>query len=387
MVWTERVHEIDQYITNGGEGVIHSNETLLFMGERVVMPVYKLPISLLSFNVDNGRFNAEKRLKEQELGFELDNRNPAHEEYFINLLLPESPKSTRLIEDIVRHGQIKPGVITHDGFLVDANRRLACMKLLNKRTPDSKYQYLLAHRLSASVPAKEIYKLEVQFQIKDDLKEKYNPINDLLKIKEGLDMMSEQELAETLDWKKKTIQDYRDRLDLVDGFLEYMNEPGNYRLLLDLHEHFVEFQKELSAMKGAGISGLKLDEALDAFYCMLRINVKPDEGFDKTITQRDHIRYIRQAFVDPKIYEVLTRNMFNNPNATSRDIYNDVTAAAELARIQRNNVKPMEQLQRAINLIGQIPDDSEAFLENDFIETFEELEALVVQIRQQMGAY
>lgn len=205
-MWTERVHEIDQYIQNGGEAVINSREMLLFMGQPQVLPVYKLPIAFLSFNIDNGRFAAEKRLKELELGFELDNRNPNHEQYFIDLLIPDNPKSQRLLDDLERHGQLRPGVITNDGFLVDANRRLACLKLLNAKHPNSRYQYLLVHRLPANIPAKEIYKLEVQFQIKADLKEEYNPINDLLKIREGLQYMSEQELCETLDWSTKKLK-------------------------------------------------------------------------------------------------------------------------------------------------------------------------------------
>lgn len=48
------------------------------MGESKIYPVYKLPTELLTFNVDNGRFAAEKMLKEMDLGFalrELVNRN------------------------------------------------------------------------------------------------------------------------------------------------------------------------------------------------------------------------------------------------------------------------------------------------------------------------
>ncbi|MGQ7890631.1 hypothetical protein [Paenibacillus sp. WC2504] len=384
-MWTERAHQIDQYILNGGETVINSREMLLFMGQPQVLPVYKLPITFLSFNIDNGRFAAEKRLKEQELGFELDNCNPAHETYFIDLLIPDNPKSQRLLEDLERHSQLRPGVITHDGFLVDANRRLACMKRLNSKHPNSRYQYLLVHRLPANVPAKEIYKLEVQFQIKADLKEEYNPINDLLKIREGLEYMSEQELCETLDWTLKKIKDYQNRLDLVDGFLEYIGQQENYTLLLNLNEHFVEIQKEISAMKTLGLTAFKIQEAVDVMYRMLEVNL--DKDFDKTITQRDHIRYIREAFVNDKIHQVLTQNMFNNESATSQDIFNDVSAAAELSRMQRNNVRPVEQLKKAITLLTQVQDDdSDAFTKQDFKDAFEELNELMTDIRQQMGA-
>lgn len=155
--------------------------------------------------------------------------------------------------------------------------------------------------------------------------------------------------------------------------------------MLNLNEHFVEIQKEITAMKTLGLNAFKIQEAIDVMYRMLEVNL--DKNFDKTITQRDHIRYIREAFVNDKIHRVLTQNMFNNEVATSQDIFNDVTAAAELARMQRNNVRPVEQLKKAISLLIQIQDDeSDVFSKQDFKDAFEELDELLSAIRQQMGA-
>lgn len=379
-MWAERSHLIDTYIALGGDSNFQTSGTLLLMGERQVLPVYKLPIEYVSFNVMNGRFAAEKMKIELDLGFELDNRNPEHEKYFIQLLLPNGSKSVKLKEDIEKYGQLKPGVITHDGFLVDANRRLATLKKLNTKYPNSKYQYILVHRLPANIPQKEIYKLEVQFQIKDDLKEKYNPINDLLKIKEGLEIMDPVELADTLGWKIRQVRDYTRRLELVDGFLEFIGDLENYTKVLDFNEHFVDFQKELEAMIHAGLAALKIDEAISVFYHALRINL--DTNFHKTITQRDHIRNIRDAFFNDKINRVLTRNMFTNPEASTEDIYNDISAAAELIRVQRANEKPIEHLRKAINFLSQISEDSNGIQSDEFREGLDELEILLVGLRE-----
>lgn len=138
-------------------------------------------------------------------------------------------------------------------------------------------------------------------------------------------------------------------------------------------------------MKTLGLNAFKIQEAVDVMYRMLEVNL--DKEFDKSITQRDHIRYIREAFVNEKIHKVLTQNMFNNESATSQDIFNDVTAAAELSRMQRNNVRPVEQLKKAISLLTQIQDDdSDTFTKQDFKTAFEELDELMEVIRQQMGA-
>lgn len=379
-MWIEQAHQIDHYISQGGESCIYNTGILLFMGERQVLPVYKIPVDFISFNVVNGRFASEKKELENELGFELDPMNSEHEKYFLDLLLPKGASTEDLIKDIEKNGQLYPGVITYDGFLVDANRRLAAMKTLNKLHPGSRYQYLLVHRLPASVPDVEIYKLEVQFQIKSDLKEKYNPINNLLKIKEGLSLMEPRELAETLDWSIKEIENYSKRLDLVDGFLDFVGDPGNYTKVINLNEHFVEFQKEWRIMSSAGVSSLKMAEALDAFYFALKVNLDPN--FNRMITHGNHIRHIREAFNNDKIYKVLTNNMFNNPNATTEQIFNDVNAAAELIKMQRANDKPIEHLKKAINFLSQISEDNNAIQSTEFRDAFGDLELIVKQLKQ-----
>ena len=72
----EKKVEIDDYLNEMGSNAVHSSQNLLIKGEVDVYPVYELPIELLCLNTYNGRFAAEKREKELELGHELYPNNP-----------------------------------------------------------------------------------------------------------------------------------------------------------------------------------------------------------------------------------------------------------------------------------------------------------------------
>lgn len=377
-MWTERAHEIDEYIKGAGDIIKHSRESLFLMGEPRVLDVYSIPINYLSFNISNGRFKAEKRELEKYLGFELEPTNKEHDDYFIKLLLPKGER-TDLYMDLEKYGQIKPAIMTHDGFLINANRRLACMKLANKKSP-GRYEYLYAHRLDASIPSKEIYKLEVQIQMKNDFTEKYNAINEVLKIKEGLDIMSPKELMETYGWDEKDFESYQQRLQLIDGFLEYINEKDNYTKVFDFNEHFVEIQKELNAMKRMGLSATKRDEALDLCYAALKTNVEGKRN--KNRIQRDRLRNIREAFDDEKIYEMIPKNL---AQLSTDEIYDKIIGITEIVRTKIANDKPLEHLKQALNHLNQISVDNEAILSDDFEQLFVQLKDTVAEIDKVVG--
>lgn len=376
-MWTERSHELDEYEEGAGDIIKHSRESLFLMGEVRVLDVLRYPIELLSFNISNGRFNAEKRELEKKLGFELDPTNRDHEEYFINLLLPNGEKSDLYI-DLEKRGQIKPAIITNDGFLINANRRLACMKLANKKKP-GKYSHMYAHRLDASIPPKEVYKLEVQLQVKNDFTEKYNPINEALMIKQGLEIMSKEEVMEVYGWKEKDFESYNRKLQLMDGFLQYIGEEGNYTKVFDLNEHFIEIEKELSAMKKMGINAIVRDKALDFFYAALKTNV---ESKGKNRVQRDRFRNVRVAFADDRIHKMLPENLVKLP---IDEIYDNVIALTEVVRTKVANDKPVEHLKQALNHLNQISVYNEAILRDNFIEVFLQIKETIAEIDKVIG--
>jgi hypothetical protein len=104
--------------------------------------VYRLPINLLAFNIRNGRFAAELRATEKQLGRRLDALMPEDDEVIRKLLLNQDEFATGLLKDDIRKvGQTDPGIITHDGFVINGNRRMAVLQALHDEDRTSKYRF------------------------------------------------------------------------------------------------------------------------------------------------------------------------------------------------------------------------------------------------------
>ncbi|KKN27455.1 hypothetical protein LCGC14_0864410 [marine sediment metagenome] len=379
----EKKVEVDEYIKAGGDSVLHSAKNLLINGVVTLAPVYKIPVNMLWFNVENGRFSAEKKQREKKLGFVVDPTNPSHEKYLIELLMPSNnKKSQELIQDLKKYGQIEPGIITADGFTIDGNRRLAALKLLYAQNSNGKFFTILVHRLPANLPPSQIYKLEVQTQIKDPLKLKYNPINDLLKVKDGLNYYTETELADILGWKPRKVKEYKDRLGLVDEFLESINSVGDYYLLVNYNEHFIEFQKQLKKVRKE-LDPIEMDEVFDIFNYAMKINIERKDK-EMRLTQRDHIRYIAAAYIDKTIRPRLIEHLNAEDPTKETAIFEDIKAATQIAKEKINRISPIQLVKRAIDYLNQIPLTEDLATNEAFKNEFNELEDLYILLKEKV---
>ncbi len=97
--------------------------------------IWYIPIKEFLFhNIRNGRFRAELLEKEEQLKRKLDPAKPQDEEVIIKLLLEQNLSETNaLMADIEKNGQIDPGIITYDGAVINANRRMAIMTTLFRK--------------------------------------------------------------------------------------------------------------------------------------------------------------------------------------------------------------------------------------------------------------
>jgi len=378
--------EIDEYLNKMGENAVHSTRNLLIKGSIDVLPVYEIPISYLKLNIYNGRFSAEKKQKEMDLGHELDPLNSKHEKILLDLLLaPTDPKSKEFIDNIREIGQIDPGIITEDGILIDGNRRYTALKKLDTENPLGKFSTMLVHRIM-NLPPKEIYKLEITIQIRDPLKVNYHPINDLLKIKEGLQFYNERELASILGWHTSKVKKYKDRLGLIEDFLTSINAEGCYYLLVNYNEHFVEFQKALNKARKR-LSPTELDELFDIFNYSMKINIdNKDRPRDERmrLTQRDHIRYIAEAYCDEKIRRRLVSNLHSSDSQKDEKIFEDIVSATQIAKETIRKIDPLVILRRVNDYLDQIPLNETLSQIDGFADEFKILEMLYLRLKEDL---
>jgi hypothetical protein len=243
-------------------------------GTKKMYDVYRLPISILAYNIRNGRFAAELRGRERHLGRHLDPLLPEDEDMIRDLLLNLDLSATELLKgDLKRIGQTDPGIITHDGFVINGNRRMAVLQQLHKEDASGKHEYLDVQILPKGVSEKDLWRIEAGLQLSRDKRLDYGPVNDLLKIREGLNSgLKAQEIAATLYGVKNAdeVSEKDQRLSLIDNYLEYIAEPEEYTKVNRSVEHFINLQDLLKHLEKQGVKPTERHKWLLVAFEMIR---------------------------------------------------------------------------------------------------------------------
>jgi len=228
------------------------------------IPVYRIPLECLYYNVANGRFAKEYlNIKKLNKGRELVPEDPKDEKEIERMLREQSiPKTKWLKNNIQDYGQEEPGIITHDGYVINGNRRMSVLKLLVKE--NSKFGYMNVGRLPENVSESDVYKIELGKQMAKEQKLDYGPINELLKIQHGLDSgLTMEQIANTIGFSNDEIKDKIERLNLIKEYLEFIEDSDNFEAAEKLNEHFVELQKNIFSKKKQQKQELTTLELLD----------------------------------------------------------------------------------------------------------------------------
>jgi hypothetical protein len=147
---TIRSKKIQQYIdTHAQQKVQNQSLPIAYGGQLHRHALYNIPIEdFLIHNIRNGRFRSELLEKEEQLKRKLDPTKKKDDEIIRRLLLEQNSSETAALKaDIQKNGQIEPGIITFDGAVINANRRMAIMRSLFEETKEDKYKYLMVARL------------------------------------------------------------------------------------------------------------------------------------------------------------------------------------------------------------------------------------------------
>lgn len=229
---SSRAKEIDTWIKDHPTHKTDEREPVQMGGDLQKLEVWRLPLKLLVYNIRNGRFASELIAKERELKRKLDSTKKEDALVIRKLLLDQNPKETEALKDnIGRHGQLEPGIVTFDGAVINANRRMAVLSMLHEETGDPQYEYLRAGRLPPSVSETDLWRIEAGLQFAKDFLLDYGPVNELLKLREGQRQgLSSKEISATLlgRYSEKQIEDKLDVLKQIESYLEFIGKPNRY---------------------------------------------------------------------------------------------------------------------------------------------------------------
>lgn len=215
--------------------------------------VYKIPLNLLVYNKYNGRIlSRTKSLENQKniIDAETDEGKLIIEKFLWNSK-PKRNETTK--KSLAKHGQEKVGIITKDGIIIDGNRRAM---LLNKIEHIDTFKTVVLPVTLEENPD-EIEKFETKYQLGEDRKLDYNPIEIYLKIQNlykhlsgksqfSPDDVHKPSIKKIYEWvgdykninSEKDIEYTLSVIDTMDDYLDYLEYNGIYVALDEREEQF-----------------------------------------------------------------------------------------------------------------------------------------------------
>jgi hypothetical protein len=247
---SQNAKKIDSYINDYKEQAdLNDTEKVRIQDKVVKIPAYRIPLDYLFYNVENGRFAKEYLNVKKALKRELNPENSDDAKEIEKMLRGQSTSKTLwLKDDLETMGQQEYGIITHDGFVINGNRRMSVLHLLADKNPD--YGYMNVARLPNNVEESDIYKIELGKQMAREQKLDYGPINELLKIEHGIkSKLTTAQIAATIGYTKEEIEEKMARLELIRDYLDFIGEPDNFEAVDDINDHFIDLHDKIFSEK------------------------------------------------------------------------------------------------------------------------------------------
>jgi hypothetical protein len=241
-------------IVRDNENVVSRDIPLRYHGESKKVNVYRIPLEYLVYNQYNGRIASQVKVYEcrnHPLNPEDDNDKRIIEDMLWESK-PERNKKTML--DLVLNGQLRYGIVTADGVIIDGNRRASLLSRAYRERNQNhwkpgdveKCQFFNAVVLPQSATAKDIQQLETTYQMGEDEKLDYNPIEKYLKCRDLKEVgFDEEQIAEMMSESVTNVRKWITTLALMDEYLEYLNYQDMYPMLEHVEDQFLSLSKGL----------------------------------------------------------------------------------------------------------------------------------------------
>ncbi len=242
---------------------------VLFRGEYREMPIVEVPADLPLFRPENGRLITELHrylnehdLDEQAFAAQIDQDWVQAALQQLLEPLAQDPRGSIYGELAHQAQQTEPLLITHDGIVVNGNRRLAAMRALYAQDRD---RYAAFGRVRATVmpeeaTAEDAEYVESALQLAPETKLAYTWINRRLKLRRQrkvLKLPVERILESYRLPDKKSLERELAEIDLAEAYLrDYLGKAEEYPRIEDAETHFVALNAQLVAIKSPELSAL-----------------------------------------------------------------------------------------------------------------------------------
>lgn len=397
----QKAKEIDQYLVGQQEV---GRWRIEIAGRAEMLPFHRFRTKLLRYNPQNGRLAMEVREWEAK-NHPLDASDSKDAAVIRDLLLGlEENETERLQKDLEKKGQMEPGVITWDGVVINGNRRMAVLETLYREQHTSKWEYLEAVRLPRNISQPDLWRIEAGLQLSKDKVAEYHPVNELLKIKQGIDegLPPEDVAAAMYGRTPEEVKDALKRLDLIDSFLQFLGQPKNYGLIkkFGLHEYFIDIQKHvIGVWERNEIPTNQRKVQLEYAFALIRAGIlvqdRPDRKKKTGITHWD-IRKLGKIFADFEAKSAYLEHL-EKAKAGSKEkskkllsvpaevVIEDFRAAEDVLGMKEQRDQPVRLIEKAYNALDSIDRTDKHFREDPVRQAMARLSAKVKELEKDLA--
>lgn len=250
------------------ENIIMTGIPLRYKGQTISSNVYRIPLDYLIYNKYNGRIGSAVLSYEKQYGpldAELNSDRKIIEDF---LYESKKDRNEKTLKSLIKNGQQHYGIVTADGTIIDGNRRAMLLNHIYKDRELLDYthqdvegcQYFLAIILSDDATERDIHQLETIYQMGEDDKLDYDPIEKYLKCKELLSCgFSKKDIAEFMDEKLSQIEQWIRILKLMEEYLSTYKYEGIYTRLEKTEGPFVDLANWLESYQKRGANVRSVD--------------------------------------------------------------------------------------------------------------------------------
>jgi hypothetical protein len=256
----ERKAKLKEF-TDHPETACRTGIPITYHGGIITRDAYAIPLEYLVYNPYNGRIGSVVKAYERQ-NHTLDPEDADDKALIEKFLWESKPEANKKTKDrLLKEHQQKHGIVTADGVIIDGNRRAS---LLSNIMADSNIQYnekshckyFIAIILPEDADKKEILALETTYQMGEDAKVDYNPIEKYLKCKDLKDEgFTDDDIADMMDSKPGEIRTMLSALRLMDDYLDEYGYSGMYTQLDKNEDSFLKLDSALKKYK-AGVPSM-----------------------------------------------------------------------------------------------------------------------------------
>lgn len=359
-----RIQKIQKIIDRDQNRTDLLNQEIMWEKKLESKKVFNIPLEYLIYNKYNGRIlSRTKSLEKQNQIIDVESDNGRS---IIEKLLWDSKedRNKKTEASIKEFGQQKVGIITRDGVIIDGNRRAM---LLNRVDRLGVFKAIVLPVTLEENPI-EIERLETSYQMGEDEKLGYNPIEKYLKAKQIFDKLipkiSEKDAIKSIaDWmgeRESTVKEYLDVINKMDEYLQYLEYDGIYTQLDGREDQFLSLTKWLDNFYGENskraFDGYKDDDVDDLktiAFDYLRFRNEYDGKEFRNLAEGNSDKHF---FGDKKIWKSFSSKHY--------EIINSLPKEAEVDFNSNNLTKHLNSRDKIFFENSKLGQENSAFLEN-----------------------